>query len=146
MLPSFCYNLPSPVACKVKVKVKQSHYRPVQEIFLVLISVRGWSQTQGHSAAGRKMSVKNFSDTIGNRTRDLPTCSVVPQLTAPPCAPPVACIWDTFNSHFTRGHLIAFLCLSWIKRTKLVMFGSSFFWYVTQRMVVVVYRRFKKAY
>jgi len=27
-----------------------------------------------------------------------------------------------------------------------VMFGSSFFWYVTQRMVVVVYRRFKKAY
>jgi len=28
------------------------------------------------------MSVKNSNDTIGNRTRDLPTCSAVPQPTA----------------------------------------------------------------
>jgi hypothetical protein len=28
--------------------------------------------------------MKNYSDTIGNRTRDLPTCSAVPQPTAPP--------------------------------------------------------------
>ena len=28
--------------------------------------------------------MKNSSDTIGNRTRDLPTCSAVPQPTAPP--------------------------------------------------------------
>jgi len=28
------------------------------------------------------MSMKNSSDTIGNRTRDLPTCSAVPQPTA----------------------------------------------------------------
>ena len=33
------------------------------------------------------MSMKNSSDTIGNRTRDLPTCSAVPQPTAPPRAP-----------------------------------------------------------
>jgi len=33
------------------------------------------------------MSVKNASDTIGNRTRDLPACSPVPQPTAPQCAP-----------------------------------------------------------
>jgi hypothetical protein len=26
--------------------------------------------------------MKNFNDTIGNRTRDLPACSAVPQLTA----------------------------------------------------------------
>ena len=53
-----------------------------QEIFLVLISVRGWvSQPQGHSEAGRIMSMKNSSDTIGNSTRDLPTCSAVPQPT-----------------------------------------------------------------
>ena len=32
------------------------------------------------------MSMKNSSDTIGNRTRDLSTCSVVPQPTAPPRA------------------------------------------------------------
>jgi len=33
------------------------------------------------------MSIKNSSDTIGNRTRDLATCSAVPQPTAPPRAP-----------------------------------------------------------
>jgi len=45
------------------------------------------SQPQCHSAAGRIMSMKNFSDTIGNQTRNLPTCSAVPQPTAPPGAP-----------------------------------------------------------
>jgi hypothetical protein len=29
------------------------------------------------------MSMKNSSDTIGNRTRDVPVCSAVPQPTAP---------------------------------------------------------------
>ena len=33
------------------------------------------------------MSMKNSSDAIGNRNRDLPACSVVPQPTAPPGAP-----------------------------------------------------------
>jgi len=33
------------------------------------------------------MSMKNSSDTIGNRTRVLPACSALPQPTAPPCAP-----------------------------------------------------------
>ena len=36
-------------------------------------------QPKGHSAAGRIMSMKIFNDTIGNRTRDLPACSAVPQ-------------------------------------------------------------------
>jgi hypothetical protein len=35
--------------------------------------------TQGHSAAGRIMSMKNFNDTIGNRSRDRQVCSSVPQ-------------------------------------------------------------------
>ena len=30
--------------------------------------------------------MKNFNDIIGNRTHDLPTCSAVPQPTAPPRA------------------------------------------------------------
>jgi len=30
------------------------------------------------------MSMKNSNDTIGNRTRDLPACSAVPQPTTPP--------------------------------------------------------------
>jgi len=37
------------------------------------------SRPQSHSAAGRIMSMKKFSNTIGNRTRDLPVCSAVPQ-------------------------------------------------------------------
>jgi hypothetical protein len=31
--------------------------------------------------------MKNSSDSNGNRTRDLPTCSAVPQPTAPPRTP-----------------------------------------------------------
>jgi hypothetical protein len=33
----------------------------------------------GHSAAERIMSMKNSSDTNGNRSRDIPVCSAVPQ-------------------------------------------------------------------
>jgi len=33
--------------------------------------------------------MKNSNDIIGNRTRDLPACSAVPQPTAPPRAPAV---------------------------------------------------------
>jgi hypothetical protein len=54
-----------------------------QKIFLVLISV---SQPQDRSAAGRIMSKGNSSDVIGNRTRDFPYCSAVPQPTVPPRA------------------------------------------------------------
>ena len=46
------------------------------------------SQPQGHSATGRVMSMNNSNDTIGNRTRDLPTCSAVSQPTAPQHTPP----------------------------------------------------------
>ena len=46
------------------------------------------SQPQGHSVTGRIMSIKNSNDTIGNRTRDPPACSAVPQSTAPPRVPP----------------------------------------------------------
>jgi len=41
------------------------------------------SRPLGHSAVVRIMLMKNFKDTIGNRTRDLPACSTVPQPTAP---------------------------------------------------------------
>jgi hypothetical protein len=34
---------------------------------------------------GRTKSLKNSSDSIGNRTRDLSACSAVPEPTAPPC-------------------------------------------------------------
>jgi hypothetical protein len=44
------------------------------------------SQPQGHSATETIMSIKNSSDIIGNRTRDVPACIAVRQQTAPPRA------------------------------------------------------------
>jgi hypothetical protein len=42
--------------------------------------------TQDRNVAGRVRSTENSTDLIGNRTRDLPTCSIVPQPTTLPCA------------------------------------------------------------
>jgi hypothetical protein len=39
------------------------------------------SRLQGHSAAGKIMSMKYCNNTIGNRTRDIPACSAVSQPT-----------------------------------------------------------------
>jgi hypothetical protein len=40
--------------------------------------------SQVHIAAGSIMSIKEFSDTIGNRSPDLPACNAVLELTVPP--------------------------------------------------------------
>ena len=53
---------------------------PLQEILLVNQRL---SQFQDHSAAGRIKSVKNSSDSIRNRSRDLPVCSTMSQPNAP---------------------------------------------------------------
>jgi hypothetical protein len=45
------------------------------------------SRPQGHGAAGKIRSMKKSIDTIGNRTREFPACSAVPQPTVPPRAP-----------------------------------------------------------
>jgi hypothetical protein len=45
------------------------------------------SRPQGHNSAGRLRSTEKSNDIIGNRTRDLPACSIVPQPTTLPCAP-----------------------------------------------------------
>jgi hypothetical protein len=34
------------------------------------------SRPQGHSAAGRVRSIEKSNDLVGNRTRDLPACSI----------------------------------------------------------------------
>jgi hypothetical protein len=46
------------------------------------------SQPQGQNATARITSMKNSNGTIGNRTRNLPVCSTVPQPTTPPRTPP----------------------------------------------------------
>jgi hypothetical protein len=58
----------------------------------------GGCQPQGHSAAGRITLMKNSSDTIGNRARNLPVCRVVPQSFAPPLSCPQAYMQWTLNS------------------------------------------------
>ena len=45
------------------------------------------------------MSMKNSSDTIGNRTRDLPACSAVPQPTVLPRAPLFCTVHSEIRSH-----------------------------------------------
>jgi hypothetical protein len=40
---------------------------------------KGPSRSQGRSAAGRIILMKNSTDTIGNRSLDLPVCSAIPQ-------------------------------------------------------------------
>jgi hypothetical protein len=45
------------------------------------------SRPQGHSAAGRIRSIKKSNYHIGNRIRDLPACSLVPQPTTLPRVP-----------------------------------------------------------
>jgi hypothetical protein len=41
------------------------------------------SRPQGHNAAGSIRSIEKSNDLIGNRTRDLPACSVVAQPITP---------------------------------------------------------------
>jgi len=48
------------------------------------------------------MSMKNSSDTIGNRTRDLPACRAVPQRTAPPRATRKDCYVFKYGSGACR--------------------------------------------
>ena len=49
------------------------------------------------------MSIKNSNDTIGNRTRDLPACSAVPQPTAPPRAPRYYVSSCNINTFFKKS-------------------------------------------
>jgi len=68
------------------------------------------SRSQGHSAAGMIISMKNSNDTIGNRTRDLPACSAVPQPTAPPRAS-IYIKWSCIKHQVTNLEVIKSWCL-----------------------------------
>jgi hypothetical protein len=76
------------------------------------------------------MSMKNSSDTIGNRTHDLPVCSAVPQQTAPPSD---SQLYRCYNVKITQGVLSGFSAelwagtdpAAWPTRTIIASQGSS---------------------
>jgi len=68
------------------------------------------SQPQGHSAAGRIMSMRNSSATIGNQTRDLLACSTVPQpmcATTYPTPSTTSVLYTRYTTYVATGHVSA---------------------------------------
>ena len=61
------------------------------------------------------MSMKNSSDTVGNRTRDLLACSAVPQPTAPPRVP-LKCVTVHIDSihRVCRQPAVVLSVLQWV--------------------------------
>ena len=68
---------------------------PPLEMLLVLISVRDRGNPRAIVRPGNIMSMKNSNDTIGNRIRDLPTCSAVLHCD---CTAPTL-LWQEFFLH-----------------------------------------------
>ena len=54
---------------------------------MVLMYVRSWVDTNGHSAAGRIRSMINLEDPTGNRNREIPACGEMCQRNAPRLTP-----------------------------------------------------------
>ena len=70
-----------------------------QKLYLILISVTGWVDSKA-IVQPEGLSMKNYNDTIGNQTRDLPACRAGRQPTALRRAPKF--MWVSQNSE-ARG-------------------------------------------
>jgi hypothetical protein len=66
------------------------------------------------------MSIEKFNDIIGNQTRDIPSCSIVPQSITLPCVPPLTELqWKIIpGDEFTSHNIILVCCtLLFVQRT-----------------------------
>jgi len=59
--------------------------------------------------------MKNSNDTIGNRTRDLPACSALPQPTASPRASIVYCVFNNIKVNGGRKVTCAVHVGHWVQ-------------------------------
>jgi hypothetical protein len=73
------------MAVRLSAFTRRQPFTPQEYSWYSFLLEAEWPQ--GHSAAGSIRSIEKSNDLIGNRTRDLPACSVVPQPTTLPPAP-----------------------------------------------------------
>jgi hypothetical protein len=81
--------------------------------------------TPGHSAAGRIRSTEKANDLTGNRTRDLPVCSIVPQLSTLPRAPLYTKNFKNISDlKFCEGGILIQLLCFWMLYIVLFVFET----------------------
>jgi len=111
---------------KVVTPMRRPPFTP-QEVFLVLISVRGWVDPRAIVWPEGLCQWK--IDTIGNRTRDLLACSIVPQPTVPPRAPVVKCAEAYFHQISLHTGILLIHCCA-LRWPLLSLFGFVWFCFV----------------